>query len=43
MAKSRADSYDVPGATAVVTAIGRLQQKPFQVKTIQEYAAELRK
>ena len=31
----------VPGATAVVEAIGQLKQRPFTVKTIQEYAEEL--
>jgi carbamoyl-phosphate synthase large subunit len=31
----------VPGATAVVEAIGQLKQRPFEVKTIQEYAKEL--
>ena len=32
----------VPGATAVVEAIGQLKQRPFEVKTIQEYAEEIK-
>jgi carbamoyl-phosphate synthase large subunit len=31
----------VPGATAVIAAIRELKQRPFSVKTIQEYAKEL--
>jgi hypothetical protein len=32
----------VPGATAVVEAIGQLKLRPFEVKTIQEYAKEIK-